>query len=689
MSLEPAPATVVHLVERVRSPERTFGALREALAEGALVLDLSPGRLDAVSPLDPGDLPGADARWVGPADYAADLAEPSRRAYVGWVAEAGALDLGDGRSVRELFTYQDELSLWWITQTAQRDQDNSPYRWFFYAFAVIDRLLETGRVAAGAEWHLWAPDRPTADVLAGAVGDRGTVVLHLDAERPRPRGLGHVGRRYVLGPARQIASALRVAAATRRQRTARGQEALFGNARPSVLAVTVHPRSWRPASEEERFRDGVDAFDHYLGTMPWDLRDEGMGVAWLTAPLDAAEYRRWVAEGVERQTLPDATPWAALSARAARDLAAHHVRWLRQYRRLFERRRVQDRWTYRGAPMGHWIVRDYQNLLGGWANALLIQYEQQRRAAQALRPDAVVYRDEMYVSGRIVSAAFQGVSRRVGVQHGIINAEATVYTFDRRELDPGAGPADYVRTCPVPDVFATFGEHTREFLAGVGGYDPARVVPTGGVRHDELVRRFGPGGADRADRRAVLRRQLGLPTDAPVVLLCTQRRAEAGAWFDLVVSGLAASGEDAFVAVKTHHYHGGETDVRRVAEAHGWTRYALYDGHTYPLIGCADVVVGGPSTIILESRLLGVPAVSISGSSGYEVYPYLAESVGEVVGSAGDMAEVLSRLLSGPPVGGDGEDPRRSVLRRHLWNDDAVAAKRLARLVAGQVQAHE
>ena len=314
---------------------------------------------------------------------------------------------------------------------------------------------------------------------------------------------------------------------------------------------------------------------------------------------------------------------------------------------------------------------------------MLIKYEQYKRAVRELQPDAVLYRDEMYVSGRVISAAMKGRVRLVGVQHGIIHTDESVYCFDEREVDSIAASPDHVKSCPLPDVFATFGEHTGELFRRRRGYAP-RVEPIGGVRHDELARRFPAVGQSRERLRTNLRRSLGLPLDRKVVLLFTQRAVEAGAWFEMVVRALRGWEEEVVVGVKTHQYHGGERQVRETAERLEWGAYRLFDAATYPLMYCSDVVVGGASTIILEACLLGTPAVSIAGNGDYEVYPYVQDRIGAAAFDGDSMREHLRVLLSDDRGEGGGFASRRQeILRRHLWNDDARACERLYDLIGG------
>jgi hypothetical protein len=167
-----------------------------------------------------------------------------------------------------------------------------------------------------------------------------------------------------------------------------------------------------------------------------------------------------------------------------------------------------------------------------------------------------------------------------------------------------------------------------------------------------------------------------------LVALFTRGSTEAGRWFELVVQGLESSEIDAFVAVKTHHYHGGEDRIHAVAAARSFESYGIFREDTYPLMACADVVVSGPSTIILEAYLLATPVVSITGSEQYEVYPYTAEGIGQLVSSPATMAAALGRILKAEADSAESfRRQRRLVCKRHLWNHDISGGARIAALV--------
>ena len=333
------PASTVHIVERGSPQELLYDVLHEA-APGTLLLDLSAGRLDSVSRIEWARVPD-EVKKVQAADFAHDLADETRNRYVRWVTDVSEQVLIDGKSIKELFTYDGELSLWWITQAAQKDQENTPYRWFFFAFAIIDFLLESGQVEAGAEWHVWVPDPETGDVFEHAIAERGRVVVHVAGKRTgvgggRARAARQVRQlnRTVVWPVKQVVNALRAGRLDRSLRRI-GKAGVFAAGSPKVLVVTEVPHSWATVGEEERFDRSVSAYDRYFGTMPWDLRKQGAGVAWVASRSTKHGYARWRSEASSLQDLPDASPWSYLDFQAAQTLLRNQARWLRDYRRLF------------------------------------------------------------------------------------------------------------------------------------------------------------------------------------------------------------------------------------------------------------------------------------------------------------------------------------------------------------------
>ena len=666
-------AGAVHLIAPLAQPEVALGRMLQVALPGDLILDLSVGHLRNASRLDPEQATAAGIHWRSAADFVDIVAEPSRRRYVEWVARMSDAPLHRGRSIKELFAYRGSVSLWWFTAMSEQHAIYHPYRWLFYMLGAIEGLRREARGASADEWHLWVADLPTGQVLSAAIRPNARAIIHRVEESAEARSRRLAVR---LGGAVRKVGWLTVQSCTRLR--GRGGCRAPWNARADdarVLIVGPFPDWQVPGGMGESA--GRAPTTRHLGDMPSRLEDFGVKVAWMPATHGGQE-QSWVTAARVRK-IADASPWMTVGVGTWLRIAGHQLRWILSYLLLFRIRGIHKQWRYEDIPLGHWLRQSYRRVCVGSGLRQMLALEQYRSAVTALRPDAVLYTNEFYRTGRVISAAGAGLTKLIGVQHGLVDAEHTVYQFGSgqvRRWGP-SDPVDHVHTCPVPDVFAVFGTFMREQFECWDGYPAERVVPIGGVRHDEL----GEMAAGSAVSTRARRPELGLPTDRRVITLCTGLTRDAGVWFQIVVEGLRLWGQRAFVAVKLHPLHGGESEVEATAERLGFDEYGVFRTSPYPLIAAADLMVGGTSTTLLEGYLLGTPVLHI-GSQQREVYPFSEEGIGLQVWDAESMAAALSEALS------DAEQYRRRwalererVLERHLWNSDGAACRRLAALV--------
>lgn len=684
----------VHLIERVRQPDSVCSAIRELSPHGGTIVDFSSGRVGAVSALDAEALPTSEAfRWVRASDFERDLAASTRREFVRLVHEIGSEPILDGNNIKELLAYGDSFSLWWLSETSEKHAINHPLRWWMYCAAVIDRLFEEGQVEEGLQWNIWAPDATTADFYRSVIGQRGRVVERGPGRDGPPKPAepievvrAHLYACYVVARALLMSAAKRVtggrtggAHVNEREQTRDD----LGDEK-HVIVVSISDTGWKEIVDPENHKSNIDYYDSYMGYMPWTLSDHGISVSWLRNTKAWGEFREWKERCVARSGLRDASQHAVLGSRAALRVLRNTSRLITTFNRLIATRPSGGRWSHSGRVLDHLIERDLRTLCEKSAVNLLVQFEQYRRAVEEVRPAAVLYKSEMFIPGRLISAAMKGRARLIALQHGIHIDEALPYQFDSRDVDGREAP-DHVHYCPMPDIFAAFGEYAVEQFEEWDGFDAGNVVPIGGVRHDHLVRTLYARPEERKELKLTLRSRLDLPAEAPVVLLCTQQRKDVGRWFDMVLQGVEALQPDVFVAVQLHHAHGGAEDVHAAAAAaRGFEHYRIFKDATYPLIACSDVVVTGPSTIVLESVLLDTPALSIAGSQDHETYPYQRDGLATTISTPAELGVALGQILEpGAPEPG-WQHRRRELLRRHLWNDDAGACARLIELIEAE-----
>jgi surface carbohydrate biosynthesis protein (TIGR04326 family) len=633
--------------------------------------------------------------WIEGSDFASDLLDKTLKILVNWLSEVSESDLIGNKSIKELFTYDNYLSLWWLTDISVKHPNYHIYPRLLFQIQIIEHVIENFYDGSDgvAGCHLWVRDSVIGEVLREAIGSCTFVRVHTEQEDSSWSSSFVEGVRQKVKRGWRIARGLVALLLTlgrilrwvwysnRQLQLRRPIKTLEDiTERPMVLLATSFPHSWCKLGPSERFRENVKWIDRYFGDMPWRLEEAGIRSVWLPMFVSPRIYQLWQ-RWSDEQTLPDALPSMILDWQVVPKLAWYGFVWWVKYLWLFEIRRIHKRWRYQMVPLGHWLKEDYYSLSSGEALMNLLKLESIRSACDRLEPDVLLCRNEFYVHGRVVSAAAGSRPRVFSLQHGLINSRQTVYQFDQRDIGLSCGSeSDYVLHCPVPERFLAFGSYVVELFEQWQGYPHVRVLPIGGVRHDRLVERFTPIGASSIQRES-LRRELGLPVDLPVVLICTGFVGQAKQLTALTIQGLQKARLKAFIVVKLHQYHGGESVVRETALALGFKNYEVFRDSVYSLISCSDVTVAGCSTTVIESFLLSTPAILVGTEAEQKAYPF--EDLAQVVSSTDEMADALKSVLH-CRTGMDaqlGSGQREHILKTHLNNADADACKRLIQLI--------
>lgn len=664
-------------------------------------MDISAGQLDGSHPHVPEEALQAST-WINGQDLVSKIGDASRDAYVEWLSEMANQPILHGASIREWFTYRGEISMWWFTKMSEKHPVHHPYKRLFYQIHVLEYLTGQSVPASDVEWYLWVDSQYVGRALAEACSADASVTVSVIDHQSSPR-LAQTAKEWLKsftvieaahalkrGSAKIVQEGKHLYREVRSSRSGQNSSENSVSARvpdsesPFVLFHTRFPKSWMKVGPEERGRALPEKLDRYFGDAPFRLRENGFEVGWLP-DVRATDVEKWeeVAQG---QPMLDASPWMRLSVRDAITILLYRFKWLFFYIWVFVINRAQDEWKYKDIPLGYWLKRTYEKeILGGgdtWTRAL-INLHRYRSVYAALDPDCVLYRDEFYPrSGRQVSAALKGRVRLLGVQHGMISRDHTVYQWQKRDLPVPVDTRnpDHVQDAPVPDRFLAFGEYYVEQFEEWDGYPADCVIPVGGLRHDGLVERFG--GIEAA-QTSQINQEYHLPTDVPVLLLCTGLAEQAGQWFRMVTEAVQSFDEEVFVAVKLHPYHGGEDRIHDAAKDLGFTSYSVYREGIYPLMAASDVLVTGTSTTLLEGNLLGLSAISIVANSEYEPYPYTREELARVVSSEPEMSVALRAVI----VEGKFKDGPSPTLPRHLRNHDGRACERAASYIRSQVRA--
>lgn len=96
------------------------------------------------------------------------------------------------------------------------------------------------------------------------------------------------------------------------------------------------------------------------------------------------------------------------------------------------------------------------------------------------KPVNVLYQDEFYETGRIISKTLQKCKNvtTIGIQHGLFDLHHTVYGISDVELSSVNGSP-----VPAPDVFVVWGEYFKDYFLSNNSFEPGRVITLGNPRY--------------------------------------------------------------------------------------------------------------------------------------------------------------------------------------------------------------
>ncbi len=688
----------IHVIAPVDSPFSVIDRIMANSSGPLTIVDLSAGDIRTTSGLrrewnTPTDHRSkGSTEWIESADLAAFVGDSSREAYVTWVREMANLPLEGGKSIKELFTYNRELSLWWLSGMSEKHPVSHPYRWLFFMVFAIRRVCSE-RLGDLCCWQFWVSDDATGQALQAALPDSEQSAIHLvpsggpeNIQLPK-RSFPLLGRnspfwRWYRSLARAVRELSRHTSSHFKSHPRIDPIQKEEPARPLVLFHTMFPHSWAEFAQHERFLDEIVCFDRYFGEAPWALKAEGFDVGWLPV-FDSDEEEAW-RKASAQQNLMDVADLMKMSGKTFRKLVRQALGWIILFGWYFGLKRIDRRWCFEDIPLGYWLRLDFAYLCSGGALEQISKIERLRSALRTTKPVAVIYRDECYRTGRHLTVGGSGITELIGTQHALIDREHTVYqvqTNDRCSSELGSS-RDYVHCIPLPDRFVAFGDYTASQLQSWGTFPIDRIAVIGGLRFDGMVRRWTSFNSLEYQSATVLRNHLGLKPDLPIVLLCTGLAKAASRWVEMTIDALRLANLEAQIAVKLHQYHGHPSMVLDIARHRKFKPLVVFEDSLEQLIQLADIVITGPSTVVLESCLAGTPAAVIETIKGYPIYPFAEDDLAAPVADAQGLASVISETVT------TYQHSRKASERRwphrlgaHLHNLDGNACQRLAQVL--------
>ena len=625
------------LLHAERLPQAWLRYLQLATGDQACVLSLASSIKPQESLLAHLQASGAPApEIVDPEEHVKAAAREAREKYIKFVAEWPNRYRRNGKSFKELLTFQGQLSLWWLSRTRMKDVESSPT---FILLFQLEMLTRVSRGRGPFRLHLISEDRAFRRLVTQWAQGQGIGTnLHPRCLRGRPgirsSVLGHcLSRlRLVLTVAASVLLVKLVWFVTRPPSTREGtEETVFFTYLDETLQLG-------PSGLQDRHYVDLPAYlEEHTPLRPLYASFVHGHLAYLLRRLRQLLGRRQQLILLESYlTIGDALgmlfDWRA------------PARYL--FYELFDRR-FKASFRYDGLNIYHLIRNE---LLGsfvgsGIADCLFLAKAFQRMAGR--RPiKHVVSFLELYPQAL---AVYAGVKRgrpqvtTVAYQHAAVTRMKLWYCSAPSEIVPVEQDARWgMDVMPSPDLFLCQGGLGEEVLLE-SGFPRERCFLTGSPRYDQLGT-----NPDSAREDPTGKTSLDIPEGKRVVLVPTSYSPKDTEHLVGLVAEACSGNDDWFVVFKPHPVHPMEDFLATVAQYTDFANHVVLDVPIQRLIAHSDVVVTTYSTTADEAIALGCPVVVVRRNASFSMATVWEIEAAPAVDDAQGLQRSLDILFRRP-----------------------------------------
>jgi hypothetical protein len=318
--------------------------------------------------------------------------------------------------------------------------------------------------------------------------------------------------------------------------------------------------------------------------------------------------------------------------------------WLR------EAKESGEVFRWRGFDLSSWAARVVETGIQELAGRAYL-YEVTVRALRKWRPRALLLKDEVYIHGRLLSAA----ARTAGVptlalQHGSIYPTHWSYLLDPEAVGLAAPP--------LPDRFGVYGQRTVELLADTLGF-PRGVLTVIGARR---FRALDSAAVEERFRRV---REEG----RELVLVAGQLHADMPVLYDWCFE-LARTFPETYFVFKPHP-RDLEGIERLESRCERGPNCEVYGGSLAGVLPAASLVISGHSTVLLEAIWLGIGGISVQISGEEEADWQREGGLLRVARDREELARCVRAALSGGLFSERDRARAGEYLRAHLGQEEA------------------
>lgn len=546
---------------------------------------------------------GIEAQYIAAAGKLDSVALQAREKFSKLVAEVPATFKIDGKNLKEAFTFEDRLSLWWLNDLSSKRSDAYPT---FTRICQLEVIREVAGSTGARTIDLISQDCDFWDVVAAYCQREG---LKLISERPQGRYRSTLRRSlgilWILSTS--ISWFLRTAFQTLLAKLLVRYDSIprpSSGERPCAF-YTHYPGMWRgPGGKRDEKYAGVPEFVEKKYGIPSVYACTFVSDGFHQSASIWQFHTYFQRLRAERQTTSDPQVYLLDSDLTWRDFwqATANLSIIWKYALLEINPDFQRQWIYEGINIYPLIRREFRMAMRRIPRYLLHAMKI-RNFIEKVDPSCFVTHLFEFCYGRAMIYGVKSARKSVpiiGVQHGPCAKRKLMYYHYPGEIQPSPEtPDDFVRNMPIPDHVILEGHGARECLAEAG-YPLDRLLVGGAPRLGQLMevpRNDLTTSRSTSSSRTVLV-VFGQHDGLTILSLCLP---------------VMVSRSDCHFILKLHprSWLSAEKLDLRLGNENIASSYEVASGNIYELMPDADVVIATYSSVGMEAVALGYPVICL------------------------------------------------------------------------------
>ena len=634
-------------------------------------------------------LNNSDLIYIDGNKYTVNSYEKSKKKFFDWVYSIPNERIISENTFKNLFIYDNNLSLWWLTKISQKQINRTWVASLFYQMGAIEGILDDYK----------------NEILSSKNSWRFNVFCDSTEE------FNYVSN-YIINYIKNIDSDLidrcHFINCERHSSDSRKKSIFYLNLACLRATTGFFFRRWQIRKAENRLPKNPDSdFNHLIFTqftMDWLFSKGENGniveETYLGEIYNKLESKKSsVAYIIQFNQFNDLNKWRNIDNKPNYiilklsnfdflmvwiKIIKNQIAWCLTYQKLykslyhFNSNASLDSKDKERILLARIVLKDFLNLISRDCTYLLYHYELFNKALPE-NVKSLILRKEFHSRTRAIKAGL--VNRKtklIGVQH--CPAYEMFYHYSISPLETGLNSndqklkADFIQFMPIPDYIWLYGNFTKDTIMKLDGYPGMRLVVTGPTRNDNMVKRFNTlSDQDKIN----IKKSLKVPLDRKLLFLCTTR-TRIHDTISFISNAINMSTTKPFLLIKAHK----NADITLVEDAlnkgNKLNDCEIVFGKIDEFLIIADCVASGVSTVAFESALVNRPYLLIS--KGIELRNDIIFNESPVIVHSDEVnhaASTIDTMICDKKFIKIYTESRSEFLSKYMYNEDGRALERV------------